>query len=229
MMDILMSETCWAHNKWNKIVSDIKLLFYSSTIKWTSPTCSVHVHYLHIYILFNKKLLECQITYIFKYWKTQFECFTWKLEKFKTIRFSLKHNPANSERDEDCGWLALEWGGGGGRRKTYRLSKCCNTGIIDIEHAGSIPAPTIWSQKAPCSGSWMQECAHAARQWSCWYGLVKSLLKHDVCGAISVEHKTRECCSLLWINTCKSMRSRFVQYVRPVVNFKVLHTANWIR
>jgi len=32
MMDILMSETCWAHKKWNKISSDIKLVFYSSTI-----------------------------------------------------------------------------------------------------------------------------------------------------------------------------------------------------
>ena len=31
-MDILMSETCWAHNKWNKIASDVKLVFYSSTI-----------------------------------------------------------------------------------------------------------------------------------------------------------------------------------------------------
>ena len=31
MMDILMSETCWAH-KWNKIASDIKLVFHSSTI-----------------------------------------------------------------------------------------------------------------------------------------------------------------------------------------------------
>ena len=31
-MDILMSETCWAHNKWNKIASDIKLAFHSSTI-----------------------------------------------------------------------------------------------------------------------------------------------------------------------------------------------------
>ena len=29
-MDILMSETCWAHNKWNKIASDIKLVFHSS-------------------------------------------------------------------------------------------------------------------------------------------------------------------------------------------------------
>ena len=30
-MDILMSETCWAHNKWNKITSGIKLAFHSST------------------------------------------------------------------------------------------------------------------------------------------------------------------------------------------------------
>jgi len=33
MMDILISETCWAHKKWNKIASDIKLVFYSSTSK----------------------------------------------------------------------------------------------------------------------------------------------------------------------------------------------------
>ena len=33
MMDILMSETCWAHKKWNKIASDIKLVFYSSAIR----------------------------------------------------------------------------------------------------------------------------------------------------------------------------------------------------
>ena len=30
-MELLMSETCWAHNKWNKIASDIKLVFHSST------------------------------------------------------------------------------------------------------------------------------------------------------------------------------------------------------
>ena len=30
MMDILMFETCWAHKKWNKITSDIKLVFHSS-------------------------------------------------------------------------------------------------------------------------------------------------------------------------------------------------------
>ena len=32
MMDILISETGWVHKKWNKIASDVKLVFYSSTI-----------------------------------------------------------------------------------------------------------------------------------------------------------------------------------------------------
>jgi len=32
MMDILLCETCWAHEKWNKIASDIKLVSYSLTI-----------------------------------------------------------------------------------------------------------------------------------------------------------------------------------------------------
>ena len=32
MMDMLMSEICWVHKKWDKIASDIKLLFYSSAI-----------------------------------------------------------------------------------------------------------------------------------------------------------------------------------------------------
>ena len=32
MMDILMSGIFWVHKKWNKIASDIKLAFYSSTI-----------------------------------------------------------------------------------------------------------------------------------------------------------------------------------------------------
>ena len=32
MMAILMSETCWVHKKWHIIASDIKFVFYSSTI-----------------------------------------------------------------------------------------------------------------------------------------------------------------------------------------------------
>ena len=42
MMDILMSETCWAHKKWNKIASDIKLVFYSSTIEMIHSTVPLY-------------------------------------------------------------------------------------------------------------------------------------------------------------------------------------------
>ena len=44
VMDILMSETCWVHKKWNKIASDIKLVFCSSTdsrvwvLSWSCST-----------------------------------------------------------------------------------------------------------------------------------------------------------------------------------------------
>ena len=37
MMDTLMSETCWAHKKWNKIASDIKMVFYSSRVTKFRP------------------------------------------------------------------------------------------------------------------------------------------------------------------------------------------------
>ena len=48
-MDILMSETCWAHKKWNKIASDIKLVFYSSTITMTHGPINIR------YILLVKR------------------------------------------------------------------------------------------------------------------------------------------------------------------------------
>jgi len=45
MMDILMSETCWAHEEWNKITSDIKLVFHSSRYLRLSLQCIVlHFH-----------------------------------------------------------------------------------------------------------------------------------------------------------------------------------------
>ena len=40
IMDILMSETCWAHKKWNKIASDIKLVFHSSSEHLFLPSFS---------------------------------------------------------------------------------------------------------------------------------------------------------------------------------------------
>ena len=44
MMGILMSETCWAHKKWNKIASDIKLVFILQLSKpWLSRFKIVYI------------------------------------------------------------------------------------------------------------------------------------------------------------------------------------------
>ena len=48
MMDILMSETCWAHRKWNKIASDIKLVFYSSAITMMHRQINIRFTYKFI-------------------------------------------------------------------------------------------------------------------------------------------------------------------------------------
>ena len=47
MMDILMSETCWAHKKWNKIASDIKLVFHSST---STFLCLFILHLIYVFM-----------------------------------------------------------------------------------------------------------------------------------------------------------------------------------
>jgi len=51
MMDILIPETCWAHKKWNKIASDIKLVFYSSTIKMMHGP--INIRYLMLFFRFR--------------------------------------------------------------------------------------------------------------------------------------------------------------------------------
>jgi len=79
MMDILMSETCWAHKKWNKIASGIKLVFYSLSVQAWLTLCfrveaSTHLLLrtaaLHQEFPNLKKILpnlsSVQITHIFK-------------------------------------------------------------------------------------------------------------------------------------------------------------------
>jgi hypothetical protein len=51
MIDILMSETCWAHNKWNKIASDIKFVFYSSTITMMHGPINIEISCRRIWVL----------------------------------------------------------------------------------------------------------------------------------------------------------------------------------
>ena len=60
MMDILMSETHWSHKKWNKIASDIMLVFYFSTItmmhgpiyiRWKTHWMFIYLFHVFIYLL----------------------------------------------------------------------------------------------------------------------------------------------------------------------------------
>ena len=53
MMDILMSETCWAYKKWNKIASDIKLVFYTSTIRMMHGPVNIrcHISFVWVFVL----------------------------------------------------------------------------------------------------------------------------------------------------------------------------------
>jgi len=46
--DILMSETRWAHKKLNKIVSDIMLVFYSSTITMMHCPINIRLTVIHL-------------------------------------------------------------------------------------------------------------------------------------------------------------------------------------
>ena len=60
MMDILMSETCRAYKKWNKIASDITLVFYSSTI--TMMHSPININFLSkllVKILFQNCITIC--------------------------------------------------------------------------------------------------------------------------------------------------------------------------
>jgi len=51
LMDILVSETYWAHKKWNKITSDITLVFYSSTITMMHGPINIRFLQPHLWYL----------------------------------------------------------------------------------------------------------------------------------------------------------------------------------
>jgi len=72
MVDILISETCWAHKKWNKIASDVKLVFYYSTIKTDGLLkfgCKVvsglELVFLNYLVLWGVKWIYLQIMVLF--------------------------------------------------------------------------------------------------------------------------------------------------------------------
>ena len=58
VMDILMSETCRAHKKWNKITSDIKLVFYSSTITMRHGPINIRFKSTNVKIVFIRRIFQ---------------------------------------------------------------------------------------------------------------------------------------------------------------------------
>ena len=99
-MDILMSETCWAHNKWNKIASDIKLVFHSSTNTnvITSP-CIVPNIFVRFqtnldFVKYINKSVQYQIWIKFVQWWQ-----TWNVERDTTKVIGTYRLYANSPRN----------------------------------------------------------------------------------------------------------------------------------
>ena len=77
--EAFLSETCWAHKKWNKIASDIKLVFYSSTI--TMMHGPINIRYTK----------TCWKGYVNKYNNLMFigPCIIAIVDEWKTILMSL--------------------------------------------------------------------------------------------------------------------------------------------
>ena len=64
MMDILMSETCWAHKKWNKIAGDIKLVLRSSTITMMRGPINIRLSSVLIFLFFFYVFLLCPHSWV---------------------------------------------------------------------------------------------------------------------------------------------------------------------
>jgi len=54
-----MSETCWAHKKWNKIASDIKLVFHSSIIAIMHGPINIRLYEISS-VIYRKKV-QCTL------------------------------------------------------------------------------------------------------------------------------------------------------------------------
>jgi len=92
MMDILMSETCWAHKKWNNIASDIKLVFYSSSVLHVWKRFRLNA-ILQIYTknylplkspLITTRLHEVRLK-VYKCFEEDLDGINWKCTKYKPL------------------------------------------------------------------------------------------------------------------------------------------------
>jgi len=110
MMDILMSKTCWAHKKWNKIASDIKLVFFnyhndarSNAHKIPSETLILLVWNYLVFGNISESNVSCHLS------KLKAVCSCLQLEKVRHPGPNLYTTiPVNWSRIEK-GWLNCEY------------------------------------------------------------------------------------------------------------------------
>ena len=70
MMDILMSETCWARKKWNEIASDIKLVFHSSAMNLSFEIFLLFLEHPS----FTQNFWRRRDSFIQTFWQHNFRC-----------------------------------------------------------------------------------------------------------------------------------------------------------
>ena len=100
-MDILMSETCWAHKKWNNIASDIKLVFHTSTITMMHGPINIIIHIVSrlpagrrcwpVFVLRTAQKFLSPPEMPDRLW-SPFSCARWLLpyeQGLKTVRFNI--------------------------------------------------------------------------------------------------------------------------------------------
>jgi len=76
MMGILISETSWAHTRWNKIESDIKFVFNSSTITMTHGPINIRFANNILWIC-NLSQIQVTILFISKLHMTEYAQYYW--------------------------------------------------------------------------------------------------------------------------------------------------------
>ena len=100
-MDILMSETCWAHNKWNNIASVIKLVFHSSKIAMMHGPINIR--------LFGNNWVEVNVAKI----SLQTKIATWTVLHFRNSSRGSNHSLSNSRKrnyskNSNCSMLSTK-------------------------------------------------------------------------------------------------------------------------
>ena len=101
MMDILMSETCWAHKKWNKIASDIRLVFYSSTVTMMHGPINITLNYIYLWICRTTVFLSAILS-IIKYCRYLIHFVLW------TITYIISKHTCETCRRRLCGTSCLD-------------------------------------------------------------------------------------------------------------------------